>query len=121
MSVPAPTLLFSHIAHQVAAGSGGTYQTGIALLNPFGVPIGYTIKVFGGDGAQLASGSGILGAGEKIAKILSHPVEGVGFFTEPLPLGSGHVEVAGELGLLGFELFFTEDFSQLASVPAQFR
>jgi hypothetical protein len=119
MSVPAPTLLFSHIAHQVAAGSGGTYQTGIALLNPFGVPVSYTLRVFDGNGMELATVSDTLGPGEKVAKILSHPIPGVGFFTRALPLGSGHVEVTADLGLLGFELFFTEDFSQLASVPAQ--
>jgi hypothetical protein len=119
MSIPATTLLFSHIAHQVAAGSGGTYQTGIALLNPFGVPVPYTLRVFDGNGVQLATVSDTLGSGQKVAKILSHPVPGVGFFTKALPLGSGHIEVTADLGLLGFELFFTEDFSQLASVPAQ--
>jgi hypothetical protein len=50
---------------------------------------------------------------------LSHPVAGAGFFTQSLSLGSGHVEVLTDYGLLGFELFFTEDYSQLASVPAQ--
>jgi hypothetical protein len=60
-----------------------------------------------------------IGAGKKIAKILSHPVAGAGFFTQPMSLGSGHVEVTSEYGLIGFELFFTEDLSQLASIPAQ--
>jgi len=57
--------------------------------------------------------------GEKIAKLLSHHVPGAGFFTQLLPLGSGHVEVTSDYGLLGFELLFTDTFSQLASVPAQ--
>ena len=60
-----------------------------------------------------------MGPYEKVAKILSHPVVGAGFFTQPLPLASGHIEVTSDYGLLGFELFFTEDYSQLASVPAQ--
>ncbi len=118
-SVPRQKLLFSHIAHQVAAGSGGTYQTGIALLNPFAVPAQYTIRVFNSAGVKLAEKTGSIGAGEKIAKILSHAAEGAGFFTQPLPLSGGHVEVTSDYGLIGFEWFLTEDLSQLASVPAQ--
>jgi hypothetical protein len=120
-AIPRGKLIFSHIAHQVAAGSGGTYQTGIALLNPFSVPVSYTISVFDGAGTLKASRTDTLGPQQKVSKILSHPVPGAGFFTEPLPLGSGHVEVTTAYGLLGFELFFTEDVSQLASVPAQFQ
>ncbi|NWG13691.1 MAG: right-handed parallel beta-helix repeat-containing protein, partial [Acidobacteria bacterium] len=120
-SVPAQELLFSHIAHQAPAGVGGTYQTGIALLNPFGFTVIYSMRVYGGDGSLRAEKTGLLGPGEKVAKMLSHAVPGAGFFTEPLPMSSGHVEVTAEPGLLGFELFFTEDFSQLASVPAQRR
>lgn len=118
-SVPRQHLLFSHVAHQVPSGSGVPYQTGIALLNPFGTTLGYTISVFDGTGNLLAQTSNTLGPHQKIAKILSHPVVGAGFFTQSLPLGSGHVEVLTDYGLLGFELFFTEDYSQLASVPAQ--
>ncbi|MBZ5499942.1 MAG: right-handed parallel beta-helix repeat-containing protein [Acidobacteriia bacterium] len=118
-SIPRQKLIFSHIAHQVAAGAGGNYQTGIALLNPFGVPVQYTIRVFDGQGNKVAEATDTIGKNEKIAKILSYPVAGAGFFTKPLPLGSGHVEVTSDYGLLGFELFFTEDMSQLASVPAQ--
>ncbi len=118
-SVPRKHLLFSHIAHQVPAGSGGTYQTGIALLNPFGTTIDYTMQVFDGSGNLVAQKSDHIGPHQKVAKILSHPVAGAGFFTQPLPLSSGHIEVTTSYGLLGFELFFTEDLSQLASVPAQ--
>ncbi len=123
-SVPAssllrPKLLFSHVAHQTSAGSGGTYQTGIALLNPLGVPVQYTMRVFNGPGEKVAEKTETIGAGEKIAKLLSHPAAGAGFFTQSLPLSGGHVEVTSDYGLIGFELFFTEDFSQLASVPAQ--
>jgi hypothetical protein len=119
IAIPRQKLLFSHIAHQVAAGSGGTYQTGIALLNPFGVRVSYTMRVFDGTGAKKAEMTSTIGPGEKISRYLSHPAAGVGFFTQALPLGSGHVEVTSDLGLIGFELFYTEDISQLASVPAQ--
>lgn len=118
-SLPRQHLLFSHVAHQVPSGSGVPYQTGIALLNPFGTALAYTISVFDGTGNLLAQASNTLGPHQKIAKILSHPVAGAGFFTQSLSLGSGHVEVLTDYGLLGFELFFTEDYSQLASVPAQ--
>jgi len=118
-SMPRQKLLFSHIAHQVAAGSGGTYQTGIAILNPYGVGITFKMSVFDGTGNKVAEQDFGLGPYEKVAKILSHTAVGAGFFTQPLPLASGHIEVTSDYGLLGFELFFTEDYSQLASVPAQ--
>jgi hypothetical protein len=51
--------------------------------------------------------------------MLVYPVAGVGFFTGDLVLGNGHVEVTSEYGLLGLEVFFTEDLSQMISVPAQ--
>ena len=119
MPLPRRRLLFSHAAHNVGAGAGGTYQTGIALLNPFDVPVPFTMKVFDGDGVQVAETTATLRAREQAARILSHPVQGAGFFTQPLRLGQGHVEVTTEYGLLGFELFYKEDFSQLSSVPAQ--
>ena len=118
-SLPGRDLFFSHLAHQVPAGAGRTYQTGIALLNPFGVPVSYTMRVFDGGGRLLAEKTDVLASHEKTARLLSHPLPGAGFFTQSLSLASGHVEVSSELGLLGFELFFTEDLSQLASVPAQ--
>jgi hypothetical protein len=34
-------------------------------------------------------------------------------------MSNGHIEVTSEYGLIGLELFFTDDFSQIASVPAQ--
>jgi len=58
-------------------------------------------------------------AHEKLAKILTYPVEGVAFFTQDLVLGNGHVEVTTDYGLIGAEFFFTEDVSQMSSVPAQ--
>ncbi len=120
-AIPRGKLIFSHVAHQVAAASGGSYQTGIALLNPFSVPVSYTISVFDGAGTLKASRTDLLGPQQKVSKLLSHPAAGAGFFTDSLALGSGHVEVTSDYGLLGFELFFTEDVSQLASVPAQFQ
>jgi len=118
-SVPRQHLLFSQVAHQVPAGGGGTYQTGVALLNPFGVPVEYTIRVYDSSGNVVAERKDTLGSRQKVAKFLSHPVAGAGFFTQSLPLSGGHIEVLTDYGLMGFELFFTEDLSQLVSVPAQ--
>ncbi len=119
-SLPRQLLLFSHVAHGVPAGAGGSYQTGIALLNPFGTTVSYTISVFDGTGREIAQRSNTLGPHGKIAKYLSHRVAGAGFFTQPITLGSGHIEVSSDYGLFGLELFFTEDFSQFAGVSAQF-
>ncbi len=117
--IPQERLLFSHIAHQVPAGAGVDYLTGIALLNPFGTTISYTLKVFDKDGTQLAGMTGALGPRAKVARLLSHSLPGAGFFTQSLPLAGGHVEVTTDYQLLGFELFFTQDLSQIAAVPAQ--
>ena len=76
-------------------------------------------SVFDVSGTKIAEMSDVLGPGQKVAKYLSHASPGAGFFTQPMALGNGHVEVKTDYGLLGFELFFTESFSQLASVPAQ--
>jgi len=118
-SVPRQHLLFSHVAHQVPAGAGQNYLTGVALLNPFGTTIDYTMEVFDGSGNLVAQKSDVLAPHQKVAKILSYPPAGAGFFTQTLPLSKGHIEVLTSYGVLGFELFFTEDLSQLASVPAQ--
>jgi hypothetical protein len=118
-SVAQQKLLFSHVAHQVPAGSGGNYQTGIALLNPFGTTVPYTMRVFDGTGNKVAEMTDVLGPHAKVARLLSHPAAGAGFFTQSISLGSGHIEVTADYPLLGFELFFTERLTQLASVPAQ--
>ena len=118
-SSPTRRLLFSHIAHGVSAGTGVPYQTGIALLNPFGTEVGFTISVYDGAGNLVARDNQTIRAHEKVAKILTHPVEGVAFFTQDLVLGNGHVEITTDCGLIGLELFFTEDVSQMAGVPAQ--
>ena len=118
-SLPQQQLLFSHVAHQVPSGSGSPYQTGIALLNPFGVAISYTMQVFDGSGAKVAETTGALAPHGKVAKILSHPLPGIGFFTQPITLANGHIEVTTDYQLLGFELFYTESLSEIAAVPAQ--
>jgi hypothetical protein len=118
-SVPSSNLIFSHIAQGATAGNGEPYETGIALLNPFGTDVAYTISVYNGAGRLVAQTSSTIGAHQKVAKILSHPTPGVAFFTQDMTLGNGHVEVSTDYGLLGLELFFTDDLSQLASVPAQ--
>ena len=116
--VPARRFIPSRFANDAAAGSG-TYFTGIALLNPYGVPVQYTMKVYDNTGAVKATLTDTIGAGQKISKYLSHPSAGAGYFTQALALSSGHVEVTSEVGLIGFELFYTPDVSQLSSVPAQ--
>jgi minor extracellular serine protease Vpr len=118
-SVPSQTLLFSHIAEGVNAGTGVPYRTGIALLNPHGTEATYTIRVYDGAGTLVAQANNTIGPHQKVAKILSYPDAGVGFFAPDMTLGNGHIEVTTDYGLLGLELFFTEDVSQLASVPAQ--
>jgi minor extracellular serine protease Vpr len=118
-SVPSQTLLFSHIAEGVNAGTGVPYRTGIALLNPYGTQVTYTIRVYDGAGTLVAQAENTIAPHQKVAKILSYPDAGVGFFAPDMILGNGHVEVTTDYGLLGLELFFTEDISQLASVPAQ--
>jgi hypothetical protein len=119
-SIPQPKLLFSHIAHQVPAGAGGKYLTGIALLNPYGTSITYTMRVFDGSGTLVAEMTDVLRPRAKVGRLLSYPVPGGGFFTQPITLANGHVEVTTDYELLGFELFFTESLSQLAAVMAQF-
>ncbi len=118
-SVPMRNLVFSHVAHQIPAAVGRTYQTGVALLNPFGTTISYTISVYNGAGTLVAQKSDTIGPHEKVTKYLSHTVPGAGYFTQQLSLSSGHIEVTSDYGLLGLELFYTEDFSQLAGVSAQ--
>jgi minor extracellular serine protease Vpr len=118
-SVPSRRLLFSHIAHGVSAGTGVPYQTGIALLNPFGTTVSYTISVYNGAGTLVAHAQKTIGPHEKVAKLLSFSDPGIGFFDQNLLLGNGHIEVTSDYGLMGLELFFTEDLSQMASVPAQ--
>jgi hypothetical protein len=61
-----------------------------------------------------------LGPHEKVAKLLSFPVAGAGYFTQSMPLSNGHIEVTTDYQLLGFELFFTEGITQLVAVMAQF-
>jgi len=117
--LPRKKLLFSHVAHQVPAGSGVNYQTGIALLNPYGTAITFTMRVFNAAGNLLAEKTETLAPRQKASRILSYPAAGAGFFTESLTLAGGHIEVTSEYGLYGFELFYTEDLTQLVGVPAQ--
>jgi minor extracellular serine protease Vpr len=118
-SSPSRRLLFSQIANGVPAGNGVPYQTGIALLNPYGTSVEFTMSVYAGDGTLKYQGTQTIGPHEKMSKMLVYPEAGFGFFTGDLVLGNGHVEVTSELGLLGLEVFFTEDLSQMVSVPAQ--
>lgn len=119
-SIPRKKLLFSHIAHQMPSAEGGNYLTGIALLNPFGTRISYTMKVFDNSGILVAEMTDDLAPHAKVAKLLSYPVAGPGFFTQPMAMDRGHIEVTTAYQLLGFELFFTERVTQIAAVMAQY-
>jgi minor extracellular serine protease Vpr len=118
-STPSKRLLFSHVANQIPAQSGGDYLTGIALLNPYGTSIDYTIKLYDGDGILIAQKTDTLAPRQKVAKLLSYPEPDSAFFADPTPIANGHVEVTSSYGLVGYETFFNTDLSQLASVPAQ--
>jgi len=116
---PSQRLLFSHVANQIPAESGGDYLTGIALLNPFGTSIDYTMKLYDGSGNLVAQKMDTLSPRQKVSKLLSYPAPGSAFFTGSNPISNGHVEVTSSYGLVGYETFFNTDLSQIASVPAQ--
>jgi len=119
--IPRDKLLFSHVAHQVDSGSpGDPYLTGVALLNPFGAPVNYTLRVFDGGGNKVRETTATLGPHAKVSKLLSWPSAGAGFFTQPIVLSKGHIEVTADRPLLGFEMFFTQSLTQLIAVMAQF-
>jgi len=118
-SAPRRRLLFSHVANQIPAESGGDYLTGIALLNTFGTSIDYTMTLYDGYGNLVAQKTDTLAPRQKISKLLSYSAPGSAFFTGSTPLSNGHVEVTSSYGLVGYETFFNEDLSQIASVPAQ--
>ena len=119
-SIPSQRLFFSQIANEIPAGTGVTERTGVALLNPLGVAVAYQITVYDKNGNVVAQANNTLGPHEKVAKYLAWPgVPDSSFFTQDLTMSNGHIEVTSEYGLIGLELFFTDDFSQIASVPAQ--
>jgi minor extracellular serine protease Vpr len=120
-SVPSTKLLFAHVANGIPTGTGSPELTGIALLNPYGTQVPYTITVYDDNGNQVAQASYTLGPHQKIGKLLSYPDPTLtaAFFTQPIILGGGHIEVTSTYGLIGLELFLAQDVSQLTSVPAQ--
>jgi minor extracellular serine protease Vpr len=118
-SMPSRHLLFPDVIQGISSGSGVPYETGIVLLNPFGTTIGYTISVFDNNGKLIAQADSTIGPHRRIGKVLSSPVQGSGFFAQPITMGNGHIEVVTDYGLLGLEMFFTDDLSQMASLPAQ--
>jgi minor extracellular serine protease Vpr len=114
-SLPLRHLVFAHVAN----GTSTPYTTGVGLLNPFGTAVSYTISVFDESGNQIAQNPGTLGPHQKVAKLLSSSSLDSGFFTQPIELAGGHIEVTTDYGLLGLSLFFKADLSQLSSIPAQ--
>jgi hypothetical protein len=115
-SLPLQNLIFAHVAN----GTSTPYTTGVGLLNPFGTAISYTISIFDDAGNRVAQNPGTLGPHQKVAKLLSSSSLDSGFFTQPIELAGGHIEVTTDnYGLLGISMFFKADLSQLTSVPAQ--
>jgi minor extracellular serine protease Vpr len=116
---PRQRLLFSDVMQGVSSGSGAPYETGIVLLNPFGTTVSYTISIFDNNGTLMAQANETIGPHQEIGKMLSSSVAGSGFFTQPINIASGHIEITTDYGLLGLEMFFTGDLSQMAGLPAQ--
>ena len=120
-SVPSNTLFFSQIVNHEpsSSGTGAFFWTGIALVNPFGTQVPYTMTVYDQSGNFVTSGNFTLGPHQKVSEILSYPgISGV-FFAQDLQLPSGYVKVSSDYGLIGVTIFYTDDLSQMASVPAQ--
>jgi hypothetical protein len=117
---PALTLTFSHLAHQTPAAAGKSWITGIALLNSSSSDsASVRMKVRKADGSEIANTAFTLRPREKASKLLSYPTAGPGFFTQDISIAGGQVEVQSSIPLYGFEMFFTDDVSQIVSVPAQ--
>ena len=124
-SVPSNTLFFSQIANGVPSGTGALFWTGIALVNPYGTQVPYTMSVYDQSGNQVATGSYTLAPHQKVSKVLSYP--GISdlsqvFFaptSELVSLPSGYIEITSSYGIIGLTIFYTDDLSQMASVPAQ--
>jgi minor extracellular serine protease Vpr len=110
-SLPHKKLVFSDVANQVPSGSGILYETGLVLMNPLETAVQYTLNVYDGSGARKATMTGQLSPGEMTARLLSHPAAGAGFFSQPISLGSGHIEIQSDHGLFGLETLFTDDLS----------
>jgi hypothetical protein len=118
-SVPHKKLVFSHVASQFPSASGVFWESGLVLMNPLATAVQYTVNVYDGSGAPIATMTDKLAPGEMTARILSHPVAGTGFFTQPISLGSGHIEIQSDHALFGLEALFTDDISLMVLTPAQ--
>ena len=121
-SVPSTNLLFSQIANGVPSGTGALFWTGIALVNPFGTQVPYTMTVYDPSGNIVATGNFTLGPHQKISKVLSYPNDtdlNSVFFAQNLTLQSGYIEISSSYGVIGVAIYYTQDLSQMASVPAQ--
>jgi hypothetical protein len=124
-SVPSTGFFFSQIANGVASNTGAKFWTGIALVNPYGTQVPYTMTVYDPSGNPIATGSYTLGPHQKVSKVLCYPGDSDpnSVFFAPnstlLNLSHGYVEVSSSYGIIGLAIYYTEDLSQMASVPAQ--
>jgi hypothetical protein len=124
-SVPSTGFFFSQIANGVASNTGAKFWTGIALVNPYGTQVPYTMTVYDPSGNIIATGNYTLGPHQKVSEVLCYPgdsdLNSVFFAPNPtlLNLLHGYVEVSSSYGIIGLAIYYTEDLSQMASVPAQ--
>lgn len=124
-SVPSTGFFFSQIANGVASNTGAKFWTGIALVNPYGTQVPYTMTVYDPSGNTIATGSYTLGPHQKVSKVLCYTDDSDlnSVFFAPnstlLNLLHGYVEVSSSYGIIGLAIYYTEDLSQMASVPAQ--
>lgn len=116
---PRTTLTFSHIANDIAAARGKTFLTGLTLVNPTETAAELKVTVYDKNGAALVERPIRLGARHKISRLLSGDPTAGAFFSSPLSANSGYIVVTSDQPLFGFELFFTDDLSLMAAVPAQ--
>lgn len=117
---PRTSLVLSQVANDVEAGGGRTFITGVAVANVSATQTAtYTLTVRDGLGNTVASSNFSLAPGAKVSKILSFPDPSVAFFTSPVRLGNGYITITSNIGIFGFELFFTNTLDVIAAVPGQ--
>jgi hypothetical protein len=104
--VAEPHFLFPMLAHDE------TYQTGIALLNPYPEPATVTVEIWGPGGTKDRSTSFELPAGENLAFYLDD------YFPALEPRLVGNLRVHSNRPLHGFALINDRNLTLMAAVPA---
>jgi hypothetical protein len=111
------SLQTSIVFGQVASGRIGNqnYFTGVALLNPSGIPANVTIELYSSDGQRVVSKTDVIPAAQRKSKLLTEYFAALTGQT----IGSGYIRVTSDRGLAGFALFGTDALTSLSAVPAQ--